>query len=133
MIVAVDIGNTNVVVGVFDGDRVVARWRLASDTRRTADEYGVFLKALLSRCSSVESCPEGIVVGSVVPVLSDVLDAALRQLFACELFHVTHASPMPVTNSYAKPNEVGVDRLANAVGGTMLYGRPLIVVCLLYT
>lgn len=128
MIIAIDIGNTNIVVGVFSEGGFAARWRLASDTRRTADEYSILFEALLRRFDSLQAQPKGIVIGSVVPILSDILDAALRRLFSCDLFHVTHASAMPVANKYAKPHEVGVDRLANAVGGMLLYGKPIIVV-----
>lgn len=128
MILAVDVGNTNIVLGLFSEDQLVGRWRLSSDTRRTADEYSVLIEALISR-----TCPQcrtdmEIVLGSVVPVLSDTIDAALRRLFACKPFHVTYATPMPVANRYGKPNEVGVDRLADAVGASLLYGAPIVIV-----
>jgi len=127
MILTVDIGNTNIVVGVFDNSQLLSRYRLSSDTQRTSDEYAVLLAALLSKQCPL-SAVDALVIGSVVPVLSDTLDSALQQLFHRKPFHVTHATPMAVKNCYAKPNEVGVDRLANAVGGTMIYGAPLIIV-----
>ncbi|MGB9692921.1 MAG: type III pantothenate kinase [Candidatus Sumerlaeaceae bacterium] len=128
MILVVDIGNTNVVLGLFDGERLAVRWRVASDTRRTADEYSVLIEALLSRAKVTCTRLQSIVVGSVVPILSDTIDAALNRLCGATVFHVTYATPMPVVNKYAKPNEVGVDRLANAVAGMRIYGAPIIVV-----
>ncbi len=128
MLLVADIGNTNVVIGLFEGDKICGRWRLASDTRRTADEYGVFIEMLLSRAQGGSDRIEAAVVGSVVPVLSDVIDSALRQNCHAPVFHVTHATPMPVANKYAKPQEVGVDRLANAVASVQLYGAPIIAV-----
>ncbi len=128
MLLAVDIGNTNVVLGLFVNGEITGKWRLTSDTKRTADEYSVIIETLLRRGNLALEDVEGIVLGSVVPILSDTVDAALRRLFSVAPFHVTYATPMPVANRYGKPNEVGVDRLANAVGGVLLYGAPLIVV-----
>lgn len=128
MIIAVDIGNTNIVLGLFSGGSLEGTWRLASDMRRTADEYTVLIDHLLRRSTGALPAVETVVIGSVVPVLSDTLDEAIRSLFSFAPYHVTHATPMPVANRYGKPHEVGVDRLANAVGGVSLYGAPLIVV-----
>jgi type III pantothenate kinase len=128
VILAVDVGNTNIVLGVFEEDKFIGYWRLATETRRTADEYSILIDALLKRLGEKAERVSSIVIGSVVPVLSDTMDAAFRKLFSFSPFHITHATPMPVANKYAKPNEVGVDRLANAVGGLALYGSPLIIV-----
>ncbi|AXA35900.1 Pantothenate kinase type III, CoaX-like [Candidatus Sumerlaea chitinivorans] len=128
MLLTVDIGNTNIALGLFDGDSCVRFWRAASDTRRTVDEYAVLLEALLAHSAVDVQCIEGVVIGSVVPVLSDTLNDALQRVFGRVPFHVTYTVPMPVKNRYAKPNEVGVDRLANAVAGVELVGAPTIIV-----
>lgn len=128
MLLTLDIGNTNITLGLFEGDKCTQFWRLASDSRRTADEYAVLLHDALG-ISGVRPGDVGqAVVGSVVPVLSQTLDSAMLKVFGSTPYHVTHTSKMPVKNKYANPMEVGIDRLANAVGGVLGFGSPLIVI-----
>lgn len=128
MLLAVDIGNTNSVLGTFEGEECTSFRRISSDSRRTEDEYAVLLHNLFERNGVSVEAIDDIVIGSVVPVLSNVLGAALQQVIGREPFHVTHSVRLPVKNRYANPDEVGIDRLANAAGGVRLYGAPLIVV-----
>lgn len=128
MLLALDIGNTNIALGLFDGDECRHFWRLSSDTGRTIDEYAILLHQLFTLNKIDTDAIDAVVIGSVVPVLSVTLEPALRHVVKARVFEVNHNARMPVANSYAKPREVGIDRLANAVGGIHFYGAPLIVV-----
>jgi type III pantothenate kinase len=128
MLLAVDIGNTNIALGLFHEDKCIQFWRLASDPRRTSDEYAMLVHHLLGLNGVSTAQVSGIVLGSVVPVLSEVFDGALLRALGQKPFHVTHGVRLPVKNRYGNPNEVGIDRLANAAGGIRLAGAPLVVV-----
>ncbi|MBX7245343.1 MAG: type III pantothenate kinase [Candidatus Sumerlaeaceae bacterium] len=128
MILVLDIGNTNITMGLFQDHRCARLWRLGSEARRTSDEYSVLISSLLRRDDVDPSRLQAVVIGSVVPVLSDILDAALAAITGCAPYHVTHKAKMTVKNCYGNPREVGIDRLANAVAGVAAIGAPLIVV-----
>jgi type III pantothenate kinase len=128
MLLAVDIGNTNVTLGLFHEDKCMQFWRLNSDARRTEDEYGILIQQLFATSGITPEQIAAVVLGSVVPTLSDVLGNALRRASGCQPFHVTHHVKLPVKNCYAKPGEVGVDRIANAAGAIRLVGAPVIAV-----
>jgi type III pantothenate kinase len=127
MLLTLDIGNTNIALGLFEGDKCTRMWRLASDSRRTADEYAVLLQQALAITGVNLQDIAHTVIGSVVPVLSQTLDSALCRVAGEAPYHVTHESRMPVKNRYANRHEVGIDRLANASGGVLQYGAPLVV------
>jgi type III pantothenate kinase len=128
MILILDVGNTNITLGLFSGKRCTHFWRLSSDIHRTEDEYAIAIHNLLAMSGLRAGQINHVVLGSVVPVLSETLHAACERATGCEPFHVTHQVKLPVVNRYANPTEVGIDRLANAAGGVALFGAPLIVV-----
>jgi type III pantothenate kinase len=128
MLLAVDIGNTNVVLGVVEATECRHFWRLASDARRPADEYAALLFRLFEMDGVDARAFEGAVVGSVVPALSGVFDTALRRVTGVAPFHVTHESRLPVRNGYRNPAEVGIDRLANAAAAIQRLGAPVLIV-----
>lgn len=128
MLLTADIGNTNIALGLFEGDKCTHSWRLASHVRRTVDEYAVLLQEVLGLSGIALSAIDKMVIGSVVPVLAETVDGALRKVTGGIPYNVTHESRMPVKNRYANPQEVGIDRLANASGGVLEYGAPLIIV-----
>jgi len=127
-LLAADIGNTNITLGFFDAElRLTRRWSLTSDARRTPDEYRLLLRELTREFPEFATL-DAIVVGSVVPVLSSILEESLQVLFPkVPLRSVTALTPMRVRNGYPVPSEVGIDRLANAVGGFKRWGAPIIV------
>lgn len=128
MLLTVDVGNTNIVLGLYQGDRCVHFWRLSSEPKRTSDEYAILIYNLLNFSQVEREKIKGIVLGSVVPVLTITLEAAFQRVLGQKPYRVTHHSKLSVENRYGAPHEVGIDRLANAVGGVALYGAPLIVV-----
>ena len=132
MLLALDVGNTNVTIGVFDGERLVHHWRLAALRERTADELGIFVTQLFEQTGVAVSAVDGIAVASVVPPLTRPMRGDVRAVFRPDTrcsSTPTNAG-MPIT--YSPATDVGADRLVNAVAAREKYGRarasPLIVV-----
>jgi len=128
MLLAIDVGNTNIVIGVFDGKRIVESWRLSTDRAKTADEYRLLLFQLLSQSDIAADQIAGIIISCVVPpVLPRLREMCVKQ-FHQEPVVVGADLDVGVTVLYDNPKELGADRIANAVGGYAEYGGPLIVV-----
>src|SRR5947207_2192699 len=131
MLLAIDVGNTNVTIGVFDGDRLAHSWRLAALRERTADELGIFLVKLFEQAHLDTALVHGIAVASVVPPLTRPMEEMCERYFSRSALVVdaTNAG-MPVR--YTPVGDVGADRIVNAVAAWEQYGRsrsiPLIVV-----
>lgn len=128
MRLAIDIGNTNIVYGVFNGETLVTRFRVATNLRATGDEYGVTLLALLEGHTIQIGSITSVIVASVVPSL----DRALRQ--ACEIYlkrsplFVGNEIHVPIDVALKNPEEVGADRLVNAYMAWKLYDSAAIVI-----
>ena len=115
MLLAIDVGNTNIVLGIFEGQALVASWRLATLLNRTADELWVLVSRLLSRGGIAVGQIDGVIVSSVVPPLTRAVSEMLVQALGREplLVNDTNAG-LPIR--YENPADVGADRLADAVG-----------------
>ncbi len=117
MLLAIDVGNTNTVFGVYEGTQLVHRFRLATDPERTGDEYAVLLRALLVAEGIEPARIDAIVLGSVVPPLNDVVLRMCKRLFSLSPLvigpGVKTGMPILVDN----PREVGADRIVNAIAG----------------
>ena len=127
MLLTIDIGNSNIVIGVFQQEKLLADWRNASDRSKTYDEYGLLMEQLF-QCSNLKrSDVKDIIVSSVVPNLTDVFKLTCERYF--------HLAPLIVGNGlktgmpirYENPKEVGADSIVNAVAAIELYGAPLII------
>lgn len=131
MLLAIDVGNTNIVVGVFDGDRLVVTWRLLTLRERTADEVGLLIAGFFAHERLDPARIDAAVVASVVPPLTPIMQAMVRRYFSLDVFVVEPASNAGMPILYERPKEVGADRIANAVAGFELYGKksgiPLII------
>ena len=131
MLLAIDVGNTNVTIGVFDGDRLAHSWRLAALRERTADELGILITRLFEQARVPVSAVTGIAVASVVPPLTRPMEEMSERYFSHTALVVdaTNAG-MPVR--YTPAGDVGADRIVNAVAAWEKFGRkdgvPLIVV-----
>jgi type III pantothenate kinase len=130
MLLAIDVGNTNVTIGVFDGDRLAHSWRLAALRERTADELGIFTTRLFEQTGVHVTDLQGIVIASVVPPLTRPMEEMSERYFhrPALIVDATNAG-MPVR--YAPIGDVGADRIVNAVAARERYGQsgvPLIVV-----
>jgi len=128
VILAIDVGNTNTVIGVFEGDKLLANYRISSDRGRTADESGMLLLHLLDYSSMPRAEIRGTIVSSVVPPLISVFEAMCRKYFGHEPLVVGPGVKTGVSIRYENPKEVGADRIVNAVAGFEIYGGPLIIV-----
>ena len=128
MLLAIDIGNTNTVVGVYRGQTLKESFRVTSQRRLTADEAGFFISGLLDRMKIPAGEIDRVVIGSVVPPLTSAFEETARKYLGCTPVTVTARIKLPITIEIDKPDEVGADRIANAAGAFGKFGGPVIVV-----
>lgn len=128
MLLALDVGNTNVTIGAFEGAQLTGRWRLRTIREQTADEWGILLRNLFSLSSLDLGAVDGVVISSVVPAVDQPLTAMAERYFHREPMFVTYATDLGIRICYDNPREVGADRLVNAVAGFRKYGGPCVVV-----
>lgn len=128
MLLALDAGNTNITIGVFDGPLLTHRWRLRTVHEQTEDEWGILLRNLFSLGSLELSRVEAVIVSSVVPPLNPTLAAMSRRYFHREPLFVTSETHTGLAILYDNPREVGADRIVNSVAAFQKYGGPCIVV-----
>jgi len=127
MLLAVDVGNTSTVLGLFDGERRATHWRISTDARRMSDQYGVLLRELLEL--EISPKPTRAVVSSVVPPAGREIRHALQRWFGIETEIVTHQRVAPLLRiETERPAEVGADRLVNALAALRYDGDAIIVV-----
>lgn len=130
MLLAIDVGNTNIVLGIFDGATLTESWRLATLHERTADELRVLVSRLFEERRIGLDRVRGVVLSSVVPPLTRTVTDMVRRAFGREALVVDAKNAgMPIR--YENPDDVGADRLVNGVAAFALYGhqqRPIIVV-----
>ena len=128
MLLAIDVGNTNTVFALYNGDTPMSQWRAATSTQRTADEYAVWLHQLMQMSGYAFKDINACVVSTVVPQSLFHLRNLSRRHFEVEP-HIVESNNVPgVEIRIPKASEVGADRLVNAVGAFIKYGGPLIVV-----
>ncbi len=131
MLLAIDVGNTNIVLGVFDATTLKRSWRLATIRERTSDELGLLVEALFSSSGILKSSITHIVLGSVVPPLTSTTQKMTEAYFHLEPLTIEPGVHTGMPILYDNPAEVGADRIANAVAAYEAFGRnanrPLIV------
>jgi len=128
MLLALDVGNTNVTVGIFVGPRLTHNWRLRTVHEQTADEWGILLRNLFSLSGLSTEQIKGIIVASVVPILDANLALMAERYFHTQAMFVGPATDTGIRVLYDNPREVGADRVVNAVAAFHKYGGPCIVV-----
>ncbi|MCJ7522771.1 MAG: type III pantothenate kinase [Dehalococcoidia bacterium] len=128
MLLAIDIGNTNIVVGVFDGEKLKATWRLGTDVHKLEDEYAALLLDLLSMKGLAFADIDDAIISSSVPPLVTVFEELCRRYFEATFMVVGPGIKTGVRISIENPREVGADRVVNAAAAHKLYGGPLIVI-----
>ncbi len=130
MLIAVDVGNTQTTIGVFDGEETLAFWRVPSESRSTSDQVMIQLHSLLGLKEGLLGSIDGAVVSSVVPTLTIAWKDALAELLdgkgRLEVVDASRDYGVPI--GLANPAEIGPDRIADAVGAIAKYGAPVIVV-----
>jgi type III pantothenate kinase len=128
MLLALDVGNTNVTIGAFDGDRLAGRWRLRTIREQTADEWGILIRNLFTLSSLELSAVDGVIISSVVPAVDQPLETMAERYFHKQLLFVTNALDLGLRVRYDNPREVGADRLVNGVAALRKYRGPAVVV-----
>lgn len=126
MLLAIDAGNTNIKLGLFQGAELLANWRLATDRSRTADEYGNDVRGLFAGMDVKQV--EAIVITCVVPQLHDTLRMMSERYFELTPLFVDHTTKTGLTILYDNPSELGADRIVNAVAAVEKYGAPCVVI-----
>ena len=128
MLLAIDVGNTNIVLGVFEGDRLVDSWRLATDNKRSADEYGTIIDSMFRRVEIKAEDIDDIIISSVVPSLLFTLEHMCLKFYDKTPIVVEQGSKTGLRIKYEDPRQVGSDRIVNSVAAHTRYGGDLIVI-----
>ena len=128
MLLALDVGNTNITIGAFRGGQLIGSWRLRTIREQTADEWGILLRNIFSLSGLELDSVHGIVISSVVPVINNMLAEMTRKYFHREAFFVTAETDLGIQIRYDNPREVGADRVVNGVAAWQIYGGPAVVV-----
>jgi len=135
MLLAIDVGNTNIVLGVFDGATLVQSWRLQTLRERTSDELGLLVDGLFAHSHIDRSRIRGVILGSVVPPLTGTIRQMVERYFGVKALAIEPDVETGMPILYKNPAEVGADRIVNAVAAYEKFGgpkhgpgRPMIVV-----
>ncbi|ANA80243.1 putative transcriptional acitvator, Baf family protein [Paenibacillus vortex V453] len=128
MILVVDVGNTNIVLGVYQGKKLLHDFRISTARQSTVDEYGVLIHNLFQMSNILVSQIEGVIVSSVVPPLVGVVEEMCNKYIGKAPLIVGPGIKTGLNLRYENPREVGADRIVNAVAAVEQYGGPLIVV-----
>src|SRR3989442_796336 len=128
MLLVMDVGNTNTVLGVYETARLLAHWRLTTLRDRTVDEYGILARNLLSLAGIDASAIDALIVASVVPPLNSVLEAMARGYFKLRPLFVEPGVKTGMPILYENPQEVGADRIVNGVAAYERFKSAAIVV-----
>ena len=124
MLLVIDVGNTNIVLGVYDHKNLVGHWRISTDRVRTTDEYGMLMMNLFFHDRKVDAKDiKAIIISSVVPPLMPTLERVCLRYFI-----VGPGTKTGIAIKYDNPREVGADRIVNAVAANAVYEGPLIII-----
>jgi type III pantothenate kinase len=125
-LLVVDVGNTNVVIGVYAGEHLAQSWRLATARERTADEYGILTRQLTAE--TISGTLGGAIVSSVVPPLDSSIAFMIKKYFGVDPLFVEPGVKTGISIRVDNPLEVGADRIVNSVAAYEQHGGPLIIV-----
>ena len=128
MLLAMDVGNTNTVLGVFRGKELAANWRLTTARDQTVDEYGILTRDLFTLAGLDPRDVEGVIISSVVPPLNGTLAGMAERYFKKKALFLEPGTKTGLAIRVDTPTEVGADRIANGVAAIEKYGAPCIVV-----
>ncbi|MDQ0233299.1 type III pantothenate kinase [Metabacillus malikii] len=128
MILVLDVGNTNTVLGVYEATDLKHHWRIETSRNKTEDEFGMVIKGLFEHVGITFDDIEGIIISSVVPPIMFALERMCNKYFKLKPLVVGPGIKTGLNIKYDNPREVGADRIVNAVAGIYEYGGPLIIV-----
>ncbi len=127
-LLAIDVGNTNTVFGLFKNHDLIRSWRIVTRRDRTSDELGVYLSNFITSAGYMTSDIRNVIYSSVVPTFNPILDRMIQEYYHCIPLKVTYDMKLPLKYHYPRPFELGADRIVNAVCGIQLYGKDLIII-----
>lgn len=128
MLLVIDVGNTNIVLGVYKDDKLLYDWRIATDKDKTSDEYGLLFEQIFKYNGLSTKDVKNVIISSVVPPLMHTLPAMSIKYFKIRPIVVGPGVKTGMNIKYDNPREVGADRVVNAVAAYEKYGGPLIIV-----
>lgn len=128
MLLVIDVGNTNITLGVFDGEELFGTFRMKTKQPRTSDEYGITLQELVERHGIESSRINAVIIASVVPDVMHSLGSAIIKYFGVKPVVVSAGIKTGIRIVTENPRQVGPDRIVDAVGAYSEYGGPTIVV-----
>jgi type III pantothenate kinase len=128
MILVIDVGNTNIVLGAYDEGGYVADWRLSTDYKRTADEFGILVTQLFIMKNIEPKSVEGVIISSVVPNIMYSIEHMVRKYFNLDPIVVGPGVKTGINIKYDNPKEVGADRIVNAVAAHELYKQSVLII-----
>ena len=128
MLLGFDVGNTNIVLGVYQHKELLKHWRLSTFPYRTADEYGMLLMDLFGHAGIAFQDVKALIISSVVPPLMLALEQMAKNYFNLSPLIIGPGIKTGMPIKYENPREIGADRIVNAIAGHALYGSPLIIV-----
>lgn len=128
MLLVIDVGNTNIVLGIFKGEKLIYDWRISTDREKTADEYGLMLTQILDSQKIERKDINDIIISSVVPNIMDIFPEICKKYFNITPIIIGPGVKTGMNILYDNPKEVGADRIVNGVAAFEKYGGPLIVI-----
>ncbi|MDA3871163.1 MAG: type III pantothenate kinase [Candidatus Marinimicrobia bacterium] len=128
MLLAIDIGNTNIVIAIIDGKKIIKNWRIATSHTRTEDEFWLTLKLLSEDANVAMKDIDGVIISSVVPNLSSQFKSMAITHLNIEPIIVDHTLPLELKLAVDNPSEVGADRICNAYAALKKYKLPQIII-----
>ena len=128
MLFVIDVGNTNMVMGLYDGERLVQNWRIRTERNTTEDEFNLLVSGLFGGSGIRLSEVTATIISNVVPPMGSILDAFCRKYLSGEPLWVDARTSAGMDILYSNPKEVGADRIVNAVAAYAKYGTGLIVI-----
>lgn len=128
MLLVIDVGNTNITLGVFRGEELLGTFRMTTKLPRTSDEYGIMLKELVERQGILSTDIDAVIIASVVPDIMHSLGSAMIKYFGIKPIIVSAGIKTGIRIVTENPKQVGADRIVDAVAAYTLYGGPVIVI-----
>lgn len=128
MLLALDVGNSNVTIGAFDGQKLLRRWRLRTIHEQTPDEWGILIRNLFALAQLDLAAVDGVIISSVVPAVDQPLEQMSDRYFHRRPIFVTYKTDLGIRIRYDNLREVGADRLVNAVAAYTKYQGPVVAV-----
>ena len=128
MLFVIDVGNTNVVLGFFDGAELKASYRMATDKNRSSDEIGMFFLHIFSDSGILRNEIEDVIISSVVPPIMHSLENAVKRYIGKRAHIITAETPLGINIRIDNPKELGADRIVNAFAACELYGAPAVII-----